>query len=91
MRRRCGSTSARRPRSDQSWPRGGAPGRATLAITAQFVRRWSADDPAPIGYTTALACIPPAMTIERPVANAGQSRAPRHSIVPFQRGGPSSG
>jgi len=33
----------------------------------------------------------PATIIDRPVKNAGQSRAPRHSISPFQHGGPSSG
>jgi len=35
--------------------------------------------------------MPPAMTIERPVKKAGQSTAPRHSIAPFQRAGPSPG
>src|ERR1035437_1901834 len=40
---------------------------------------------------TSLASIPPAMIIERPVKKTGQSVAPRHSIVPFHRGGPSSG
>ena len=31
------------------------------------------------------------MIIERPVRNAGQGRAPRQSVEPFQRGGPSPG
>jgi hypothetical protein len=35
--------------------------------------------------------MPPAITIERPVRNFGQSSAPRHSIEPFQRAGPSFG
>jgi len=35
--------------------------------------------------------MPPAITIERPVRNFGQSIAPRHNIEPFQRAGPSFG
>ena len=35
--------------------------------------------------------MPPAITMERPVRNFGQSIAPRHSIEPFQRAGPSFG
>ncbi len=35
--------------------------------------------------------MPPAITIERPVRKSGQSTAPRHSMMPFQAGGPSVG
>ena len=35
--------------------------------------------------------MPPATTIERPVRYTGQSMAPRHSMAPFQRAGPSLG
>ena len=35
--------------------------------------------------------MPPAITIERPVRNFGQSSAPRHSTVPVKRGGSSFG
>ncbi len=35
--------------------------------------------------------MPPAMIIERPVRNFGQSMAPRHNMVPVKRAGPSFG
>ncbi len=40
---------------------------------------------------TSFAAMPPATIIERPVRNSGQSIAPRHSMMPFQRAGPSFG
>ena len=83
-----GITSSSRPGRDQSSRRGGGvPSSPILTITAQLVSRWPVSRPAPIGYSTTLAAMPPAMIIERPVRNIGQSVAPRHSIVPFQRGG----
>jgi hypothetical protein len=83
-----GITSSKRPGRDQSSRRGGGvPSCPTFTITAQLVRRWSSSLPSPMGYRTTLAAMPPAMIIERPVRNAGQSVAPRQSIVPFQRGG----
>jgi hypothetical protein len=80
------------PGRDQSSRRGGgALPSPTFTSTAQLVRRLAGLDPSAIGYTTTLACSPPATIIERPLKNTGQSRAPRHSISPFQHGGPSSG
>ena len=35
--------------------------------------------------------MPPATIMERPVKNCGHSTAPRQSMAPFQRAGPSFG
>src|SRR5262249_39867221 len=87
----CGIRSWHLPVRDQSSLRGGVPASATFTSTAQLVSGLSSRAPSPTGSTTSLPAMRPAIPTERPVRILGQSIAPRQSIEPFQRAGPSFG